>query len=68
MVVRGGTGEQVVGEPQAVQVLDDDPVVAVGELAGGDALLVGLHLHGGAVLVGAADHQDLVARHPRGSG
>ena len=64
VVERGGPGEQVVGHAQAGQVVDDDPVVAVGQLPGGDALGVGLHLDRRAVLVGAADHQHPVARHP----
>ena len=57
-------GEEVVGQPERVQVLDDHPVVAVGELSGRDALLLGLDQDRGAVLVGAADHQDVVAGHP----
>jgi hypothetical protein len=56
--------EQVVGKAEALQVLRDDPVVAVGELARGDALAVGLHLDRRPVLVGAADHQHPVAPHP----
>ena len=65
VVVAGrGPGEQVVGHVQAEQVLGDHPVVAVGQLARRDALLVGLHLDRRAVLVGPADHQHLVARHP----
>ena len=62
--VRGGAGEQVVGQPEALQVLHDHPVVLVGELPRGQPLGVGLHLDRGAVLVGAADHQHLVADHP----
>ena len=57
-------GEQVVAQAEPSQVLDDDAVVAVGQLAGRHALGVGLHLDRRAVLVGAADHQDVVARHP----
>ena len=64
VVPRGGPGEQVVGHVQAEQVLGDHPVVAVGQLPGGHALGVGLDLDRRAVLVGAADHQHLVARHP----
>ena len=57
-------GEQVVGQPEPLQVLDDDPVVAVRELAGRHALAVGLHLDRRPVLVGAAHHQHVVADHP----
>ena len=64
VVARRRTGEQVVAEPEPGQVLDDHPVVAVGQLAGRHPLGVGLHLDRRAVLVGAADHQDVVARHP----
>jgi hypothetical protein len=44
-----------------MQVLSDHAVVAVGELAGGDTFVVGLHQDRRAVLIGAADHEDLVA-------
>src|ERR1019366_6593131 len=65
VVIAGrGPGEQVVGDAQAGQVLSDDPVVPVGELARRQALGVGLDLDRGAVLVGTADHQHLVAGHP----
>ena len=64
VVRRGRAGEQVVAQPEALQVVDDHAVVLVGELARGEPLGVGLHLDRGAVLVGARDHQHLVARHP----
>ncbi|MPM42372.1 hypothetical protein SDC9_89037 [bioreactor metagenome] len=64
MVLRRGPGEQVVRQAEPLQVLDDDPVVLVGELADGDALLLRLHRDRGAVLVGAGDHQHLVTAHP----
>src|SRR5699024_6001222 len=63
VVAGGGAGEQVVGQAQAGEVLDDLPVVPVGELLDGDALLFRLDEQRGAVLVGAGDHQDLVAGH-----
>src|SRR5690606_3766394 len=64
VVVAGrGAGEQVVGEAERGQVLGDDPVVPVDQLPGAHPFLVGLHLDGRAVLVGAAHHQHLVARH-----
>ena len=47
-----------------MQVLDDHPVVAVGQLPRADALLLGLHQDRRAVLVGAGDHEHLVAGHP----
>ncbi len=64
MVARGRAREQVVGQAEPLQVLGDDAVVAVGELARGDALAVGLHLDRGAVLVGPAHHQHVAAGHP----
>ena len=65
VVVRGRrTGEQVVGQPQAGEVLHDDAVVLVRQLLGSHPLLVGRHQDRGAVLVGAAYHQDVVAGHP----
>ena len=64
VVQRGRPGEQVVGHAQAGQVVDDDPVVAVGQLPRRHALGVGLDLDRRAVLVGAAHHQHPVARHP----
>ena len=42
VVARGRPREQVVGQAQALQVLGDDPVVAVGELPRADAFAVGL--------------------------
>ena len=64
VVTRRGPGEQVVGHPQVGEVIADDTVVAVDDLPDADAFLVRLDLDRGAVLVGAGDHQHLVARHP----
>ncbi len=65
IVVAGrGPGEQVVGQPQRLEVLDDQPVVPVGELACGDTLLVRGDEDRGSVLVGAGDHEHVVASHP----
>ena len=50
--------------PRSAEVVDDHLVVLVDQLAGGHALVVGQHQDRGAVLVGAADHEDVVARHP----
>jgi hypothetical protein len=58
----GGPGEQVVGQAQAPQVLDDQGVVAVGQLLRGQPLLVGGDRDRRAVLVGARDHQHVVTR------
>ncbi len=64
VVAGGGAGEQVVGQPETLQVLHDDAVVPVGEFARGDALGVRLHQDRGAVLVRPGHHQDVVPRHP----
>ncbi len=56
--------EEVVGQPEVGEVLGDDPVVAVRELARAHALLVGLDEDRRPVLVGSADHEDVVAGHP----
>jgi hypothetical protein len=64
VVAGGGAGEQVVAEAERGEVFDDEPVVAVGELARRHPLGLGLHQDRRAVLVGAADHQDVVPRHP----
>ena len=64
VVVAGrGPREQVVRQPQTHEIGDDERVVAVGQLLGRDALLVGGHQDRGAVLVGAGDHQHVVAGH-----
>ena len=63
VVAGGGAGEQVVGQAQGHEVLDDEPVVAVGELAGAEALLVGGDEDRGAMLIGARDHEDVMTGH-----
>jgi hypothetical protein len=63
VVARGRPREQVVGQPERGEVLDDDTVVAVGQFARGHTLLLGLDEDGRAVLVGAADHEYVVAGH-----
>ncbi|GAB3998098.1 hypothetical protein GCM10029992_22960 [Glycomyces albus] len=68
MVAGRGAGEQVVGQAQRVEVLDDDPVVFGGGLGRGQALGVGLHQDRGAVLVGARDHQHVVTAHAHVAG
>src|SRR5207237_10832440 len=57
-------GEEVVAEAELHEVVSDDPVVAVGDLLRGAALPVGRDQDRGAVLIGAADHQHLVALQP----
>ena len=64
VVGRRRPGEEVVAQPERLQVVDDDPVVPVGDLPGRDALGVGRDGDRRAVLVGAADHQHPVAGHP----
>src|SRR5262249_35570898 len=57
-------GEQVVGQAQLLEVLGDHQAVPVGELTGGHALPIGLHLDRRAVLVGTAHHEHVVPRQP----
>ena len=63
VVAGGGAGEQVVGQTQGHEVLDNEPVVAVGELPGAETLLVGGDEDRGAVLIGARDHEDVMTGH-----
>ncbi len=64
VVAGGGPRVEVVGDPEGAEVLGDQAVVGVGELLGGDSRLVGGDEDRRAVLVGAGDHQHVVARHP----
>jgi hypothetical protein len=64
VIARRRPGEQVVGEPEGGQVLHDHPVVAIRQLTRRHALLLRLDQDRRAVLVGAADHEHVVARHP----
>ncbi len=61
MVAGGGAGEQVIAQAQLVQVLHDDLVVPVHQFPRGHTLVFRLHGDGRAVLVGAADHEDVVS-------
>src|SRR5699024_3208723 len=63
VVARGGAGEQVVGQAQLGQILHDHAVVPVGQDLRVDSFLLGLDQDGGAVFVGAGDHQHVVTRH-----
>ena len=64
VVERRRAGEEVVGQAEVREVLGDDAVVAVGQLARADALPVGLDEDRRPVLVGPADHEHVVAGHP----
>ena len=57
VVARRRPREDVVGHPQPPEILDDQRIVLVDELARRHAALVGLVCDGGAVLVRAARHQ-----------
>ena len=64
VVVTGGrAGEEVVGQAERHEVLNDEAVVLIREFARAHASAVGGHQDGGAVLVGAGDHEDVVAGH-----
>ena len=64
VVVAGGrASEEVVGQAERHEILDDEAVVAVCKFAGAHARAVGGHQDGGAVFVGAGDHEDVVAGH-----
>ena len=64
VVQRRRPREEVVRQPEPLQVLDDDPVVLVRGLAVGQPLALGLDADRRAVLVGARHHEDVVAAHP----
>jgi len=64
VVARRGAREDVVRHPQAQQVVDDQRVVPIHELARRDALTVRLVRDRGAVLVGPARHQHARAAKP----
>src|SRR5699024_12405411 len=68
VVAGGGAGDRVVAQPERDQVLDDQPVVAVGELLGGDVLGVRGDQDRCAVLVGAGDHEHVVPGHAHVTG
>ncbi len=61
VVARRRPREAVVRHAQTDVVVEDERVVAVGELARGHAFAVGRHHHRRPVLVGPADHEDVVA-------
>ena len=64
VVVAGGrAGEEVVGQAERHEVFDDQSVILVGEFASAHARAVGGHQDRGSMLVGAGDHEDVVAGH-----
>ena len=64
VVVAGGrAGEEVVGQPEGHQILDDEPVVLVGQLASAHAGGVCCDQDRRAVLVGAGHHENVVPGH-----
>ena len=63
VVPGGGAGKQVVGQAEPDQVLDNLAVVAVRQFTDVDAFLIRLDQKRGAVLVGAGDHEHVVAIH-----
>ena len=63
VVAGGGAGEQVIRKAEAREVLDDDAIVAIRQFLDGRAFLLRLHQQRGAVLVGARNHEHLVASH-----
>ena len=64
VVVAGGrAGEEVVGQAQGHEVLDDETVVLVCEFAGAHAGAVGGHQDGGSVFIGTGHHEDVMAGH-----
>ena len=63
VVLGGGAREEVVTQAELAQVAGDDAVVAVGEFLRGHAFLVRFHEDRGAVLIGAGDHEHIIALH-----
>ena len=63
VVDRGGPGEEVVRQAEGHKVLDDDPVVLIGELLGGLSLGLGRDEDRSAVLVRSGDHEHILAAH-----
>jgi hypothetical protein len=64
VVAGGGAGEQVVGQAERLEVLDDQPVVPVGQLPRADPLALRLYQDRGAVLVRTRHHEHVVTGHP----
>lgn len=68
MVAGGRPREQVIGQTERDEILDDEPIVAVCEFARGNALGVCGHKDRSAVFVRAGHHEDVVARHSHVTG
>ena len=64
VVLRRRPREQVVRQTEVVQVLADEAAVPIGGLTRGQTLAIGRDHDRRAVLVGAADHQHVVAPQP----
>ena len=64
VVVAGGRArEEVVGQSERHEILDDEAVVLIREFTRAHARAVGGHQDGGAVFIGAGDHEHVVAGH-----
>ena len=63
VIAGGGAGEQVVAQAEVAQVLGDHTVVAVGQLLGRETFLLRLNENRGTVLIGAGDHEHIIAFH-----
>ena len=63
MVAGGRAGEQVVGQAEGHEVLDDEAVVLIRKFASAHARAVGGHQDRRAVLVGAGHHEHVVPGH-----
>ena len=63
MVAGGRAGEEVVGQTEGHQVLDDEPVVLVGQLASAHAGPICCDQDRRAVFVGAGHHEHVVPGH-----
>ena len=62
MVLGVGAGEQIVGQAELLEQLEEAGVVVLVDLQRGGAFGIGAHRDRRAVRVGAGDHQHLVAR------
>lgn len=63
VVAGSGTGEKIVGQAESGKVVNNDPVVAVGQIVDIHAFLVCLDKEWGAVFIGAGHHEDVVSHH-----
>ncbi len=63
VIAGGGAGEQVVAQAEVAQVLGDHTIVAVGQLLGRETFLLRLNENRSTVLIGAGDHEHIIAFH-----